>query len=499
MAPGALSGANDALDLNNGQVSGQSPFSGNQAFTIELWYNGTGASIHDRLIGWELFACELSIGQGELRFYDGAWRDPNISGLDDGDWHHVALTNDLDSTRLYVDGTNVYSKASSTFNFQGSYYVCSNYGGVETTQASVDELRFWDHARSATEIANHYDHQVPGNEAGLLSYYRFSQLNLLTDQVNPAIQLTSIGSVSHITTGFGSYIKDFGMHFDGDDDSLMALSELPGASDLTLEAYFKTTSTSTHHERLFGHLSFELELGIVNGNVRAYSGSWHNSSTSNVNDGEWHHCALTHTSGVVKVYLDGVEVLSYTDGNVGLSPGSIMYVGSSYFSGTIDEVRVWSTARTASELISTMNTDLIGNEPNLEMYYDFNTPTSSLWIESLSDSDSLERYGENGQNEYPQFEEIVDKTIQPALGIVEQAVESQFAVFPNPTSESIQIDGGNLSEIQSIYIVDQFGRYVKELPLNKEVWNIASLKTGKYFIHIERINGRIIQCPFVRN
>ena len=39
----------------------------------------------------------------------------------------------------------------------------------------IDEVRFWDHARSAEQIAENYEQSVPIDSEGLVAYYKFDQ------------------------------------------------------------------------------------------------------------------------------------------------------------------------------------------------------------------------------------------------------------------------------------------------------------------------------------
>ena len=48
---------------------------------------------------------------------------------------------------------------------------------------------------------------------------------------------------------------------------------------------------------------------------------------------------------------------------------------ANFFSGEIDEVRVWDTARTASEIEEYRYATLDGDETNLAAYYNFNQDT----------------------------------------------------------------------------------------------------------------------------
>ena len=49
---------------------------------------------------------------------------------------------------------------------------------------------------------------------------------------------------------------------------------------------------------------------------------------------------------------------------------------ASDFDGQMDEVRIWSTTRSATEIQSLMNSELCGTETGLIAYYDFNQGTA---------------------------------------------------------------------------------------------------------------------------
>jgi photosystem II stability/assembly factor-like uncharacterized protein len=89
----------------------------------------------------------------------------------------------------------------------------------------------------------------------------------------------------------------------------------------------------------------------------------------NIADNVWHHLALVHNgygSNNIKAYVDGVLRLEVTLANVITNNGTVIGSG---FNGLIDDVRFWDTALTPSQIQSSMNVRLDGNEPNLIRYY----------------------------------------------------------------------------------------------------------------------------------
>ena len=93
----------------------------------------------------------------------------------------------------------------------------------------------------------------------------------------------------------------------------------------------------------------------------------------------WQHVAVTiDGAGNTTIYINGNIV--YT--NVVFVPLDVArnscFIGRSnwetdeYFDGEIDEVRIWNTVRTETEIRDYMHNPLNGNEANLVAYYDFN-------------------------------------------------------------------------------------------------------------------------------
>ncbi|MFY0605454.1 MAG: choice-of-anchor D domain-containing protein, partial [Cyclobacteriaceae bacterium] len=99
--------------------------------------------------------------------------------LSAGTWYHVAAVNDNGTRKLYLDGAEVALSGSAltvTANTDpltiGVDYLT---GDPRYLDAEMDEVRIWNIARSATEIANNYDRVVDPNSLGLVVYHNFAQ------------------------------------------------------------------------------------------------------------------------------------------------------------------------------------------------------------------------------------------------------------------------------------------------------------------------------------
>lgn len=105
-------------------------------------------------------------------------------------------------------------------------------------------------------------------------------------------------------------------------------------------------------------------------------------ATNNVNFNEWNHVAWVVTSSGMTIYLNGVA--TSVEGTPNMMPfDSGIYIGwdaatdDRTIQGYFDEVRVWTTERTAQEIEDNKNKKLTGSEPELRGYWNFDDQASS--------------------------------------------------------------------------------------------------------------------------
>ncbi|MBM3521553.1 MAG: hypothetical protein FJX57_01235, partial [Alphaproteobacteria bacterium] len=124
------------------------------------------------------------------------------------------------------------------------------------------------------------------------------------------------------------------------------------------------------------------------------SGQQHvNTAAGVIREGDWTHVAgvIDRAAGVMKVYVNGVEAASGSI-RTGLSvtndkPLLLGWTLESHFSyskfeGTIDDVRLWSTARTAGEIAGAMSAELTGTETGLQVYMKMEEATGAATIDN---------------------------------------------------------------------------------------------------------------------
>ncbi|OWY24852.1 hypothetical protein C7N43_15525, partial [Sphingobacteriales bacterium UPWRP_1] len=145
----------------------------------------------------------------------------------------------------------------------------------------------------------------------------------------------------------------------------------------TVEFWVKIPNSNQHHIVSWGN--FTCAIYPVGGVMRPHLwGSFNDvsSTTLSVPYNTWTHIAYVLTGTQIIFYVNGVaDAKPYTH-NTG-STGSL-YVGS-YFGATgqtVDEVRIWNTARTQAQIQGSMGTELSGSEAGLVAYYKFNQGTA---------------------------------------------------------------------------------------------------------------------------
>lgn len=102
---------------------------------------------------------------------------------------------------------------------------------------------------------------------------------------------------------------------------------------------------------------------------------------------EWYHVAATHDGEEQIVYLNGEQVaIGRVRGDM-VGTGNELNLGKAtdptptWFRGRLDEIRIWSVARTAEEINDWMNRSLNGDEEGLVAYWDCNDGEGQILVD----------------------------------------------------------------------------------------------------------------------
>lgn len=195
---------------------------------------------------------------------------------------------------------------------------------------------------------------------------------------------------------------DSSLEFDGLNDHVRISSVMNiGNSSNTLEAWIKVPEVGTNNlletERvgiIMGNYDTSPNAGWEihdDGQLRMWwnknSGGYEFYASQDLRDNAWHHIAFVRNVSLDSsfIYVDGVLDGSYPSAGPNLTFTTSFYIGADrrssgtpYFHGTIDELRVWNTARTQAEIREYMCENVSGSTGLLAYYQMSNGSGTSL-------------------------------------------------------------------------------------------------------------------------
>jgi hypothetical protein len=291
-------------------------------------------------------------------------------------WHHVALTIDSsgNSTKLYINGSEDSSTTytAPTYGAGNTNFHIGSLGNLNTQyfNGSIDQVRVFSKALNSTEVGTLFaeapcvyecttdDVNYPFSDGtNVEAYYKL-------DNSSEDYAGGNDGSDTNVEYRFGRFGQ--AAVFNGS-SSYIDISNFPNSifkdstNGYTVSFWFKRESgTSSSLQAFFGTA---LQTKALNVYFRQSDNLFQieNGSGSAIDitggftydDGNWHHFVLTDT----KVYIDGSETMTYT-GNYPstFTDGQTFHIGSRhsasrlYYGGDIDQVRIYSTALTSSQV-----------------------------------------------------------------------------------------------------------------------------------------------------
>ena len=228
---------------------------------------------------------------------------------------------------------------------------------------------------------------------------------MLNASINPNGAVTTTYFQYGLTTSYGSFsstqaVPSIALNFNGVNQSASLLAPLAGLSagntPHSIEAWLKPSLLPATREwalLLDGpHAGAHHWLINADGSTQigVFAGAQLNPAlTSNA----WVHLAACFDGTNYTVYTNGVLVGTVA-ATFNLSTFSFTLAqeisGESYYSGGIDEVRIWNTARSAAQIQANMSTPLVGNESGLIAYYRMDEGTGSTLNDASGNANTLQ-------------------------------------------------------------------------------------------------------------
>ena len=191
---------NNSISVNGSSTYFEIPGSANTtfgttSFSVEFWVNLNSVTQLTYLafnrnatnVGWAIYVSQNGYVGFGVRDVNGSFdnMNGNISAINDGSWHHIAMTWDRGTTTatIYVDGGFETSKNISLGDITSNAPTYLGYGLSFFTGAPVyangdfDEFRLWSEARSSGDIQTYMStHLNPSSFSTLAQNFDFNEV-----------------------------------------------------------------------------------------------------------------------------------------------------------------------------------------------------------------------------------------------------------------------------------------------------------------------------------
>jgi chitodextrinase len=350
--------------------------------TLEAWVKPTVSDADWRCIlmkeqaGMLVYSLYANAGstapRGELYLSGGTDVSANATGpLAPGAWTHLALTYDGTWEKLFVNGTQVKKvNASGALTVaNGALRIGGDAIWGEYFNGLIDNVRIYNRALTATQIQSDKSTPVTGS-GGLVAAYSLDQSG---STVADASGNGNAGTVSGATwTAGGRYGGAYSFNGTSSYIDVPDSPSLDLTTGMTLEAWVDPAAASSWRNVLMkeqpGMLVYSLYANGVTAapHAEVYLAAGADAAADGptaVPTGTWTHLAETYDGSLLSLYVNGQLAASTpASGSLLTSTGDLRIGGDSvwgeWFSGLIDEVRIYNRALSPAEIQSDMSTGI---------------------------------------------------------------------------------------------------------------------------------------------
>lgn len=324
------------------------------------------------------------------------------------DWTNIAFVYDkaTHTGTFYLNGAAVPTTKTGGTVSSISTAVQLNIGGYAYTSPAanaffpgrMDELSMWSDKRNAAEIYTAMTTTLAGSETNLVAYYHFNDNNRsgqnrtvtnFGNATGAALNGTTVGS--QLTPVFDCAPPPFtspdcNMQLNGTHDYVSAPHNAAiSITQFSVGAYFKTSNTGAIKTIVYKdadgtnanyHLSVsatnKAQISFVNSSLATITAT----GSTTVTDDNWHYAVGTFDGSSLKIYVDGVLEATTASATTPLTGLGNLFIGagnsgSNKFNGSLDELSVWNTALSLTQVQNLVGQQLVGNESGLVAYYNF--------------------------------------------------------------------------------------------------------------------------------
>ena len=312
----------------------------------------------------------------------------------DENWQYISLGYNPTSKKLTVNLTGQMNNNVKVIDqtITGSIEPSGRLSIGKGYKGELSQLSLWIKSRDLSNMAEDRNISKSGNESGLIGYWPLNEGSgtMAADKVKSR----------NLTLKTGWYVEPKGkaIQLNGTNQNVListALIPVTKEQDYSLEFWFKAGKQT--NTTLFSCGKGVNDLDSINnlsvgfdaaGKLTVYAkGVAHQITTTDLQDNLWHHFAISVLRrGNTNVLIDGISIYQIVSTKFGGITANKMSIGAryyktnnvdfnystdQYFTGMIDEVRIWKGALTAENIRLDMNNKLKGSETGLIAYYPF--------------------------------------------------------------------------------------------------------------------------------
>lgn len=316
--------------------------------------------------------------------------------LKQGEWAHVTVSYDSEANNVlaYFNYETVINEANvPTYEGVGTFKFGCDAAGSNHYAGQMHDFRLWDAAVAIDDIKAKSLTVLSGLEPSLMLYYPMNEGlgNELTDKAR--------GNTA-IFNGTWATPDGYAVSFGGNSYLRINSGEIPVRDDqnFTLEFWFKANSSNATNQALLANgmadgsdFADAKDLFYIGFDESGELFFRNNKQTVNVDgdyrDGQWHQFALTVDRNALnaQIYMDGQLNTYFKTDSIGGLSGSYIYAGAghlltdqsvagtqmNFFNGLIDDIRLWDSHMTQTEIERNRNIQMRGDELGLMAYYPF--------------------------------------------------------------------------------------------------------------------------------
>ena len=338
--------------------------------------------------GWH--DAQINMVGGTAKF--GMWAEAGIVPITSSiptplkNWYHMAMSYDGTTLTAYVNGATAgsatFSRENPIENGVGLFYAIAGpdltaMGDTTYESMKLGTFKVWNETKVYSDILAEYEERKGDYYAGAVNTSRvlnvdFYDYDSYPETGSTAFDLSTAGN--NVTISGSPTINLYGGYMRLNGTSQYGTLTRPVADTFSLNCWFKTTQNAGVAGQWYqgmGLMDCEVsgsanDFGLSMGAGKILFGIGTADTTIasplSYNDGNWHNACATRnrTTGIIKLYVDGVEVDNGTGNTASLTTATTMGIGRlqtalNYFSGDIGLCQAYNVELTDAQVLQNFN------------------------------------------------------------------------------------------------------------------------------------------------